>query len=64
MIEPKQDVVDGFGSRPTIAKRWECSLETIRRKEKAGILTPYKIGGLTRYKMSQVLAIENEAAVK
>jgi len=64
MHNTEQAIAETFKSRKFTAMRWECSEESVRRKEKSGILTPYKIGGLTRYKMSQILAVENEAAVK
>jgi hypothetical protein len=50
-------------SRQQIAKRWQCSTETIKRREKAGILPSHRLGGLVRYRLSDVERIEQEARV-
>jgi hypothetical protein len=50
-------------SRQTLAMRWECSIETVKRREKAGVLKSYRLGGLVRYKLSDVERIEQQAEV-
>jgi hypothetical protein len=50
-------------SRHQIAERWQCSTETIKRREKAGILPSHRLGGLVRYRLSDVERIEQEARV-
>jgi hypothetical protein len=50
-------------SRQQIAERWQCSTETIKRREKAGILPSHRLGGLVRYRLSDVERIEQEARV-
>jgi hypothetical protein len=50
-------------SRHHLADRWGCSTETVKRREKAGILPVYRIGGLVRYRLSDVERIEQEARV-
>ena len=50
-------------SRQKLAVRWECSTETIKRREKAGILPSLRLGGLVRYKLADVEKIEQQAEV-
>ncbi len=51
-------------TRQQLAIRWICSTETIKRRERTGILTPIVLGGLVRYKLSEIEAIEAAATVK
>jgi hypothetical protein len=44
-------------------ERWRCSLETLRRFERAGILRPIKLGAKVRYRLSDVLIAEREGEV-
>jgi len=51
---------EGLISRQRLASRWELSLESLRRRELAGLLHPVRLGRRTvRYRMSEVLALEN-----
>ena len=50
-------------SRHQLADRWQCSTETVKRREKAGILPVHRLGGLVRYRLSDVERIEQEARV-
>ena len=46
-------------SRKALAQRWSCSVETIKRKEKVGILNPLRLGKrFLRYRLSDIEAIE------
>jgi hypothetical protein len=47
-------------SRGELARRWSCSKETLKRRERAGILHPMHLPGkrLVRYRLSDILAIE------
>jgi len=51
-------------SRKQLAARWSTSVETIKRRERAGILSPLILGGLVRYALHQVEEIERQALVK
>jgi len=46
-----------------IADRWKCSAMTVRRRARAGILKPMKLGRMTRYRLSNVLEVEKQATV-
>ena len=53
-----------FISRPALAARWCCTSETLKRKERVGLLKPVVIGPrLLRYKMSEIVALENSATL-
>jgi hypothetical protein len=51
-----------FYSRAKLALRWNCSKETIKRRERAGLLPAIKFNSrLTRYRLSDIERIEREA---
>jgi len=50
-------------SRRNLAFRWECSIETLKRREKAGILPALKLGRGVRYRLSDVEKVEKDAEV-
>jgi CHAD domain-containing protein len=53
-----------FLRRDQLAARWICSLETIKRYEKRGILHPVKIAArMLRYRMEEIEALENAATL-
>jgi len=48
-------------TRSELAKRWKVSIETLKRRERARILRPVRLDGrVIRYRMSDVLRIEEE----
>ncbi len=50
-------------SRRAIANRWETSVETVKRREKAGLIKAIRFNQrLLRYKLSDVEAFEATAA--
>ena len=52
-----------FLSRTKLAKRWGCSVETIKRRDKAGVLKGVHFSaGMVRYPLEEVLRIERDAA--
>ena len=49
-------------SRIELALRWNCSKETLKRREKAGLLPALKFNSrVTRYRLSDIKRIEHEA---
>ena len=49
-------------SRRALAQRWECCVETIKRREREGRLRAIRFNQrLLRYKLSDILAIEAAA---
>lgn len=50
-------------SRAQVAARWNLHPETIKRRERAGILPAVRLSSrVVRYRLSDVLALEGEAA--
>jgi hypothetical protein len=50
-------------SRKAVAHRWQTSVETVKRREKAGLLTAIRFNQrLLRYRLSDVTAFEAAAA--
>jgi predicted site-specific integrase-resolvase len=50
-------------SRRAVADRWQTSVETIKRRERDGLLKPIRFNQrLLRYKLSEIEAIEAAAA--
>jgi DNA-binding transcriptional ArsR family regulator len=50
-------------TRRELSGRWRVSTETLKRKEKAGLLQALRIGRGIRYRLSDVLAFEAAAEV-
>jgi hypothetical protein len=50
-------------SRKQLQQRWGCCTETIKRKQRAGLLHPvYLSSRMVRYNLDNVLEIETAAA--
>ena len=57
IIEPENDrLLD----RKSLAKRWSVSIETVKRREKEGKLSPVYLEGqrTVRYRLSDILKLE------
>ena len=51
-------------TRSGLALRWQCHIETIKRRERANQLHPIRFSErMVRYRLSEVRAIEREAGV-
>lgn len=50
-------------TRRTLAARWQCSIETLKRREKAGHLPFLKLGKSVRYRADVIERIEAQAEV-
>jgi hypothetical protein len=60
---PKQNEVAALLTRKELAHRWKASTETLKRRERAGILPFLKLGRGVRYRISDVEALERAAYV-
>jgi len=50
-------------SRKAVADRWQTSVETVKRREKAGLIKALRFNQrLLRYRLSDVVAYETTAA--
>ena len=53
---------DKLLTRVELARRWKVSIETLKRRERTKILRPVRPDGrIIRYRMSDVLRIEEES---
>jgi hypothetical protein len=48
-------------TRHQLANRWQVSIETLKRREKSGILPPLKLGSIVRYRLMDIEQIESQA---
>jgi hypothetical protein len=55
---------DKLLTRLDLARRWNVSVDTLKRRERTRILRPIRLDGrVIRYRMSDVLRIEQEGYV-
>ena len=53
-----------FLTRILLAKRWGCSVSTIKRREREGLIRPFEFNARNkRYKLSQIVSIEKKASI-
>ena len=50
-------------TRIELASRWKVSIQTLKRREKEGVLKPLLLGGCVRYDMIDILKTEEESKV-
>jgi hypothetical protein len=50
-------------TRKELSQRWRVSVETLKRRERAGILPLLKLGKGVRYRLGDVQRLEAEAEV-
>jgi hypothetical protein len=54
--------VEQLISRKTLALRWSCSTETIKRRTREGLLHPIRFNSrMIRYQLSEIIRVEQEA---
>jgi len=52
------DLDEELISRPGLARRWKCHTESLKRREKKGLLHPIALSSrMLRYRMSEVLKL-------
>jgi len=62
MLSKANDADDDSISRADLAVRWRCHTETIKRREKQGILHPLRFSTrMVRYPLREVRALERDA---
>ena len=54
---------DRLLDRSSLKDRWDCSLESLKRWEREGILRPIKIGQKVRYRLSDIIEAEKGGEV-
>jgi hypothetical protein len=51
-------------TRRELSDRWKLSIETLKRRERCGVLPFLKLGRGTRYRLSDVERLEADAEVR
>jgi hypothetical protein len=64
MSVTRQDGAVRLLSRRDLADRWSFSIETLKRRERCGLLPFLKLGRGVRYRLADVEEIEAEAEVR
>jgi hypothetical protein len=55
----QSEPLERFVSRKALAERWQCSVETIKRRTREGLLHPVRFSQrMIRYRLSGVIEIE------
>ena len=61
---PDRQTVPTFLNRAQLAERWNCSISTLKRREKSGELAPLRLGRrIVRFPMALIESIENQGAI-
>ena len=50
-------------TRRELSSRWAISIETLKRRERAGTLPFLKLGAVVRYRLTDIEEIERQAEV-
>jgi hypothetical protein len=59
-----RNTADRLLSRRELAARWSLSTETLKRRERCGILPSLKLGRGVRYRLADIERLETEAEVR
>ena len=59
-----QDIAVQLVTRRELSDRWKLSVETLKRRERSGILPCLKLGRGVRYRLSDVEQLEADAEVR
>jgi hypothetical protein len=60
---PQSNPEPKFIDRRGLSLLWICSVQSLKRREAAGILRPYKLGRKVLYRLTDIEAVEAEAEV-
>ena len=63
MAGRERHLEEAFLSRGQLAERHQTTIETVKRRQAKGLYIGYKLGKHVRYKLSDVIALENGARV-
>lgn len=55
---------ESFLTRHELSHRWKVSIETLKRREHAGVLTALKLGRGVRYRLLEIEKVEAQAEVR
>ena len=63
-VSSSPDITERFLTRKALADRWQLSKETLKRRERCGLLPFLKLGRGVRYRIADVEHLEAEAEVR
>jgi len=63
-VTQQSDTADRLLSRRQLADRWQLSTETLKRRERCGLLPFLKLGRGVRYRLADVERLELDAEVR
>jgi hypothetical protein len=63
-VSSSPDITERFLTRKGLADRWQLSTETLKRRERCGLLPFLKLGREVRYRLADVEHLEAEAEVR
>jgi hypothetical protein len=62
-VSSSPDRTERFLTRKGLADRWQLSTETLKRRERCGLLPFLKLGRGVRYRLSDIEHLEAEATI-
>jgi hypothetical protein len=63
-VSSSPDITERFLTRKGLADRWQLSTETLKRRERCGLLPFLKLGRGVRYRLADVEHLEAEVEVR
>jgi len=63
-VSSSPEITERFLTRKGLADRWQLSTETLKRRERCGLLPFLKLGRGVRYRLVDVEHLEAEAEVR
>jgi hypothetical protein len=63
-VSSTPDNTERFLTRKGLADRWQLSTETLKRRERCGLLPFLKLGRGVRYRLADIEHLEAEAEVR
>jgi hypothetical protein len=63
-VSSSPDITERFLTRKGLADRWQLSTETLKRRERCGLLPFLKLGRGVRYRLVDIEHLEAEAEVR
>jgi hypothetical protein len=63
-VSSSPETTERLLTRKGLADRWQLSTETLKRRERCGLLPFLKLGRGVRYRLADVESLESEAEVR
>ena len=63
-VSSSPEITERFLTRKGLADRWQLSTETLKRRERCGLLPFLKLGRGVRYRLADIEHLEADAEVR